>query len=509
MTSNPEPYLTKSLNNLREDGEVDINQISSIFKKNKKLIGGLSLTGLLLSGLIAFTTKRVWQGEFQIVLSNQDSQSQNAAKIFDTLGIKSDNNSDELQTEVEILKSPSILMDIFNFVKSKKTLLDKSQESLRFRIWEKSLKIGLVEDTSILNITYQDTDRNLILPVLKQISNTYQEYSGKKRARDLELTLDYYKNQIENYKNKLKEANIKIKQTSNLQKEKQILPLEDPIKKRYYDSSQVLAAVSKYPNLKSIVKKSLVDLQRIEAQIISLSPYVRSTDISIERLKRQRDNITKTLSKILEGYLSENLYSDAIRNKAALEELESNYLRVLNEEKRIIDPWELITEPTLLPYPVAPQKKLIVFIGLLLGFASGLIIALFRETKNGIIYSKSLIESLSKAPVFGKENSYNQNSFEEIIALISSNNLLKESKDCAFIVIGEINTSQEQSIENKLKIAFEKNSLLVTRKVNDAIEYSKIVLITKLGCVKIAEVNDISQKLSLAGKSIFSILLVD
>ena len=69
-------------------------------------------------------------------------------------------------------------MNVFDFVKEQKNLTD---DEIRFNDWINSLDIELIKSTSVLSLSYQDSDKELILPVLKKISETYQEYSGKSR----------------------------------------------------------------------------------------------------------------------------------------------------------------------------------------------------------------------------------------------------------------------------------------------------------------------------------------
>ena len=61
---------------------------------------------------------------------------------------------------------------------------------------DKNLQIDLVKDTSILNITYRDTDPELVLPVIERISRDYQRYSGSERKRGLDQGVDYLKKQV-------------------------------------------------------------------------------------------------------------------------------------------------------------------------------------------------------------------------------------------------------------------------------------------------------------------------
>ena len=46
-----------------------------------------------------------------------------------------------------------------------------------------NLSVNLERGTSVLDITYRDTDKNLVLPVIELISKKYQDYSGRDREK--------------------------------------------------------------------------------------------------------------------------------------------------------------------------------------------------------------------------------------------------------------------------------------------------------------------------------------
>ena len=77
----------------------------------------------------------------------------------------------------------SILMPIFNYVKSKSKEKHPEKKELLFLDWKKKLKISLKEKTSILDISYRDKDKTLILPVLEKMSKAFQEYSFRNKLR--------------------------------------------------------------------------------------------------------------------------------------------------------------------------------------------------------------------------------------------------------------------------------------------------------------------------------------
>ena len=94
------------------------------------------------------------------------------------LGAKAGNSS--LETEVKILGSPSVLKPIYEFVKTSKMAAGEDVSEWVYTDWvETNLSIELFKGTSVLNLTYQDTEKPLVLPVLEKITKTYQEYSNQ------------------------------------------------------------------------------------------------------------------------------------------------------------------------------------------------------------------------------------------------------------------------------------------------------------------------------------------
>ncbi len=76
------------------------------------------------------------------------------------------------------------------------------------------------------------------------------------------------------------------------------------------------------------------------------------------------------------------LVREAQRDETTLISLE-NQLRLFElEQAKLNDPWELITQPTLLKEPVGPSRKRIVFFGFILGILIGMGIAFYNERKS-------------------------------------------------------------------------------------------------------------------------------
>ena len=110
-------------------GDAEVRQFYKFILRNqfilKPIIGG----GVVLSFFYAIFQKDIWQGEFQIVLENTMEQQLNQitllANQFPSFDFSEKGGKSQLLTEVEILKSPSVLMSVFDFVNEEKTKKNK------------------------------------------------------------------------------------------------------------------------------------------------------------------------------------------------------------------------------------------------------------------------------------------------------------------------------------------------------------------------------------------------
>ena len=186
----------------QRDDDLDLRVLINFFIRNKKFIAIITLISAIFFYFYSKRIDKVWEGNFQIVLDNEEgSQQSSAESIFGNLaGVLnvSANNSDSLETQVAILKSSSVLEPIFNYVNLEN---NNTNPNNSFSNWlNTNLKIELLEKTSVLNISYQDKNKDLIIPVLNKISTAYQIYSGKNKKRNFSLTKTYLIDQIETYK---------------------------------------------------------------------------------------------------------------------------------------------------------------------------------------------------------------------------------------------------------------------------------------------------------------------
>ena len=109
---------------LDSNDEIDLGVIFNFFFRNKFLIGAFSFLFFLGFSLFALDKKKVWEGNFEIVLDNTAESSNLSTNLFPLdlstkLGVSSGSG---LNTEVGILESPSVLMPTFIYLKFKKLI---------------------------------------------------------------------------------------------------------------------------------------------------------------------------------------------------------------------------------------------------------------------------------------------------------------------------------------------------------------------------------------------------
>lgn len=483
--------------------EIDLSLFFKFFIRNKFSISIFSLIFFILACIYSLTIKRVWEGTFQIVVNIKENEKVNFSSPLQLFkGIPGNN---DLKTEVEILKSPSIIKPIFEFVITKKDLENKLKYKNSYKSWAKNnLDVQLKTGTKVLNISYRDVDKDLIIPVLNKITNSYQNYSGRNKRRTEELTEKYLTNQINLYKEKssksLKAAqNFAIDQDlintfqktysedanknnplneNNLYPPNLLLPnvgiekvrvaaankirrINIQLKKinELKDSEEIQYIGSTIP---ALVNSGLpVILKNIEKELAEKRAKYTEEDINIKNLIERREQIIDLLKKRTINYLKasrleaeatmeaasrpkdvilkyKGLIREAQRDESTLINLEDKFRMVMLEKAKLEDPWELITKPTLLKNPVAPSRKKIGLLGLIIGSIIGSLSAFYKEKKTGKIYNYFFLEEFFKAPIIEKLIMNDIISDSEEILFLSKYFKKFQDKSLSLISVGDI-----------------------------------------------------------------------
>ena len=331
--------------------EIDLREIFFLISRNKKIIIPITIFFIILGFFQSSKQKDIYQGQFQIVLQ-QNSPSRSNRDIpgldLERLGAFISNKPrSDLQTQVEILRSQSVLKPVFEFIKDHKKSQGLDVEKLKFAKWRKdSLKLELESGTTILNIMYDDTDQKLILPVLNKISNIYKNYSSLQIQTKLKKTISFLENQTEQFNKNSQESinnlqkfsienNLVFPTTNNDQSGTSqsffrgnsnnldtflfLLGPEEEIRNKIDDINQKLKFLTNNPNPSrlEIIASEIKNNQSIENTLQSLKQVERDLQINsvnftendpiIKNLKQQKLNFLNELRTRMISDLKETL----------------------------------------------------------------------------------------------------------------------------------------------------------------------------------------------------------
>ncbi len=362
---------------------IDLVKIRNSLLRRKILVICFSLLGLSSGIFYGSFKKEVWEGSFQIVLESKsspiDSVSSNflpttnnpiRSQILSSLG----SSKDALKTEVLILKSPSVLKPVFDFVKETKQSQGVNTDGFRYYKWVRNLNVELKRFTSVLDLSYRDTDKSLIIPVLNKVSSIYQDYSGRDRKKGLTQSIDFLENQLQKMEEK---SSLSMKEYQEYAIENKMGTLDRmPLMLQSFsdnssDKEEVEARSSDSFELQS------QKLATLEAQLLEKSAYLKPNSRIIKDIRSKINLINESLTRPKEVLLKHReLLGRALKDEQTLIAIEDQLFLLKLNNARTKDPWELISKPTLIDEAVAPRKNFVAFLGLLLGTILGSAFAL-------------------------------------------------------------------------------------------------------------------------------------
>ena len=544
-----ENYIKSKKDIFKEnDNEINLSILFEFFLRNKFLISAFTLVGLTLGTALSLTIRPIWKGEFQIVLDSSSSGGLAKSRAQGLL---------KLNTEIETLKSPLVLMSVFDFVQNQKDNSNDSTKNATFKSWKEKLKITLQPGTTVLNVAYLDTEKNSILPVLNKISTTYQGYSGKKRMKGIDQGIKYLEKQLEIYRIKsiesfdnaqkfaisqdfahLKDKEVEVAggvslvniESVRVKAANEIRYIDsqlDIINKLENNSDQLLYIALNTKGLESLSER----LKKVESDILFSKAKYIETDKKIIELKKKKVLLVELIKRNIEGALFakkidatsrlksaerpkdvlikyQRLFSIAKRDKETFEKLDNQYRQLSLEKARNLEPWELITKPTLLSLPVASNKiRKIIFSAFISSFI-GIITAWIYERKKDILYKVEDLDSIKNIPILETLSTYNEKSWSQSIELLINGPLSTKSKELSLITIGQIEKDKINILTRSFENFLGDYKLIVTSDLIEATKLKNILVVIKLGSTKINDFNYKIEKLSQQNNNLLGLLVL-
>lgn len=563
--------MDKELKNTFESSdfeELDIKFLGNFFIRNKFFIGIFSFSFFVFAALYSLTLRKVWEGQFQIVLNKNTPQKMSSKSFAFSPFSFPKSTSLDLKTEVAILESPSVLMPIFEYVFSEKR---KSQKNIteNYSLWQQNLDIDLKKGTSILNISYRDTDKKSIIPVLKKITSAYQDYSGKGKRRTEELTKKFLKEQISSFKNKSSESlrdlqdfaikedlnyvflneednksiegnisiapsnigieNIRVNAANDIRRiDIQIAKIKE------LDNSEELQYVGS--TIPALVDEGLPQmLKKIDDELVEMRSKYTDNDINIINLREKRKLMIEVLKRRAIEYLKasriefEAIMEAAIRPKEVILEYKEllrkasrdestlisleNQLRMIElEEAKKEDPWELITNPTLKQFPVAPNKKRISFLGLILGLFLGSLFSYFKEKTSDKFFDIKNLENKLKTNVIEKFSAEDISLTSAKVEFLYSVLNLQKVDNTYFVNLGKNIDKNLEKLQNIMNKKFGNKRSFKLMNLSDIKKFKTdddLFLVTNFNSLKCSEIENLIFKFNVLNLKFKGIVILE
>ncbi len=511
-----------------DEQEIDFSEILNSIIRQKIYLISISSVSVFLGIIYSLISKPSWEGHFQIIIKTQSSQLMNNSQLQQINSVLNQSEVSELKTELKILESPSILKPIFDFVKESRSKAKGKKSNLDFYSWKsKNLDINLEKGTSVLNLTYKDKNKSIIIPVLNKISSAYQIYAGSERKKNLRQGLSFLENQIQKTDIKSKESLLKLQKFSleNGLGNRDGLPMAGNSKDLNISPS-ALQNRSLNQNVSNFLIKNLstpvssnesqlrFDIQytrlaKLESNLLEKSLILKPNSKYIINLKNEIKALKESLTRspeILVKY--RKLKYNALRDEKLLENLQINLSNLKLENAKQNNPWDLISKPTLIDSPI-PSKSNVIGIFLLGGIFLGSIISILVDKNSGKIYKIEELKDKINYPLL-KTLSISSTNYRNTLNLLANRLKQKNSSIITLIPVG--NSFQKDYIEiisKSLKKEIGDSQVTTCNQINTSSNTINQILLLSAGSATYDELNEILEDLKIQSGIVEGWIFID
>ncbi len=315
-----------------ENEEIDLRQLFKALKRRWLTIAGV---GVMVFGAVAAWTFRqtpIYQSKFHLLI--EPPSAQNTINPLSLQGMGA--GKIDYATKIEVLLSPTVLEPIIEKIKEEDPEIEIDYPSLVLR---QSLTIQQLNKTTILVISYQDTDKVKVKLVLDHLADAYLDYSLQERQTELNQGINFAVDQSANLKERVDQLQLKLQQFR--QKHNLLEPANHSnqlsgqlgrLETQYFDTQlQLKEAQSLYAILQGEIglqpeealaasylsqspryQNLLNQLQQVEIQLAQESARFLENSPTIQTLKEQQQNLLPLLRTEAQTVLGNNLIESVV-----------------------------------------------------------------------------------------------------------------------------------------------------------------------------------------------------
>ena len=476
-------------NTLIDEDQIRLKPFFNTLLRRKIFILFITTISTIIGIKNANSLEPIYKGSFEILVSRPQAQSNNGTleSILEVTGGSSTGKTQEL-----ILKSSLVLKPIFNYVLESYSKKGIDTKNMTYKGWVKNeLEIIFKEGTKVLSVTYFNTDKEFIKNVLGKISKKYQDFSKSNREEELNKTIQYLEEQILIYR---KKALTALKELNNFSVENGMGDIDGEIAL----GTSLQSSENNLNNEKGNKRfaRQFALLETYESNYNDYSYKLKENSKTLQELKLKIENLRSSLKRPNEIILKFRQLKNNSQNKYfVLNNMERQLSAIKLEKAKQLDPWKLISNPTLDERKVSPNKRNIVIKNFLLGFIISSFLSIIYEKLRGKLYDFYEIQKIISCKYLENLYPYDVNLSYAIlkkILKIYGNN--KNSKNC-LLFLKEKNDDfiENFTVKNNINILNKENYL----DENKIESFDNFFLIIESGEINIKDLININKYINV------------
>ncbi|MCC5653601.1 AAA family ATPase [Nostoc sp. XA013] len=452
-----EPINQSYQNYEAAEGGLNLIDLKDNIIRQIHIVLGITICMSSLAFFSAFRRTPTYKASFEILSERVSIETKVTSSVSQSKETTEDIGAVTLdEVQIKNLKSPDIIAPVVTKLKYKYPGINNDSIT-------STLTLKADEKKGILEVAYQNSDRQQVKDVLEALTKAYLNYSLKRRQSGVNRGLDFLNQQIPRIQTKVNILNYKIQQLrkkyniinpqiqgSQISQRIDSYIIKQVEYKSQLEKTQKLAALAKKElNERSTTSTTamligtsrynalLEDIQKIDSEIAKKSVIFSDQSIQIQNLQEQRRSIVSLINleiatiqqKIdnqirlekeqvqaineeiantqqnFEEWLEATGQYENIEREMTITVKQLNELLIQREALRLESaqkeaPWKLLT---LVGEPNTNAASIANYIvlGTLLGLLIGVGAALLLESYQNLVYNPNQIQEITNQPILG------------------------------------------------------------------------------------------------------------
>tara|TARA_Y200000002_G_scaffold171499_1_gene141522 strand:- start:747 stop:2243 length:1497 start_codon:yes stop_codon:yes gene_type:complete len=489
-----------TVNSFNND-EIDLFSFFKSIKRNTRQLILFSTVSTVIIFSYLLSKPQVWRGSFNILVksSNEINDPQDLGSL-NFLNLNFNKNGNE--TQKIILQSPLVLKPVFEYIVDYKKKKNELDNSFTFKSWISTLSIEFESNSNVLNISHDNSDKELLINTLKLISSKYKEYSKRDQIQSILNTKEYLESQrqVMSEKSALSQSNF-----NKFAIENRLGNFDGLIIKKDFQQDSNDASFEEQRNkidedFGSRYQQQFVFLNELESEYSNLSKYLKPNSQTLKKLQQEIAYLEKSLERPNKIFLKYNeLANEALRDSILLTKIENNLELTKLEQIKTPNPWQLISTPKVDREPVSPSQEKKLFTAFVLSILLGSFFVILKEKLTGLIFNKDEIESSLDSQYLQTLQKRDDDLSVKLILNFFNQNSISKSE----ISLGIINFKYKSDLSGlKSKLSNHPNIFVLDflDKKIDTVE--KLIIINEEGKLSHRDINSLNQYISIYKKKI-------